>query len=209
MTPTQDMVIGAYYLTELVAGAKGEGRIFRHTWEVYRALDEGDLSLHAQITLRRAPRTPTAAARSATTTAGRVLFEEALPADYIDALRLHQRDGASKRDMGSIVEHLAENYRKAEVAEALDGIKNLCYRYAAQSGLTISIDDVKTPDGEEGDPRQVREGSREGRDAVPAGHHHRRRAPPAGGPHLDRGHRPGPGGHGEGPQAPSSSTPST
>ena len=50
-----------------------------------------------------------------------------------------------KREMGLIVERLSDNYRKAEVAEALDGIKNLCYRYASQSGLTISIDDVKTP----------------------------------------------------------------
>ena len=50
-----------------------------------------------------------------------------------------------KREMGLIVERLSDNYRKAEVAEALDNIKNLCYRYASQSGLTISIDDVKTP----------------------------------------------------------------
>ena len=47
--------------------------------------------------------------------------------------------------MGLIVERLSDNYRKAQVAEALDNIKNLCYRYASQSGLTISIDDVKTP----------------------------------------------------------------
>ena len=52
--------------------------------------------------------------------------------------------------MGIIVERLAEQYRKAEVAEALDGIKNSCYRYAAQSGLTISIEDVKTPEEKKG-----------------------------------------------------------
>ena len=62
VTPTQDMVIGAYYLTEDIAGAKGEGRSFRHAWEVFRALDEGALSLHAHIKLvgdrdgRRQPR---------------------------------------------------------------------------------------------------------------------------------------------------------
>ena len=50
-----------------------------------------------------------------------------------------------KREMGVIVERLSDNYRKAEVAEALDNVKNLRYRYASQSGLTISIDDVKTP----------------------------------------------------------------
>jgi DNA-directed RNA polymerase subunit beta' len=52
--------------------------------------------------------------------------------------------------MGIIVERLAENFPKAEVAEALDGIKNICYRYAAQSGLTISIEDVKTPTEKKG-----------------------------------------------------------
>ena len=50
-----------------------------------------------------------------------------------------------KREMGVVVERLSDNYLKAEVAEALDNVKNLCYRYASQSGLTISIDDVKTP----------------------------------------------------------------
>ncbi len=47
--------------------------------------------------------------------------------------------------MGVIVERLSDNYSAVEVATALDAIKNLCYRYASQSGLTVSIDDVKTP----------------------------------------------------------------
>ena len=50
-----------------------------------------------------------------------------------------------KKDFGVIVENLSDHYRKAEVAESLDAIKDLCYRYASQSGLTISIADVKTP----------------------------------------------------------------
>ena len=54
MTPTQDMVIGAYYLTELVAGAKGEGRVFRHLHELERAFEEGTLDLHAEIEYRGA-----------------------------------------------------------------------------------------------------------------------------------------------------------
>ena len=73
------------------------------------------------------------------------MFEESLPVDYIRALRPRERQAIKKRDMGILVEQLAEFYRKAEVATALDAIKNICYRYAAQSGLTISIEDVKTP----------------------------------------------------------------
>jgi DNA-directed RNA polymerase subunit beta' len=143
VTPTQDMVIGAYYLTELVPGSKGEGRTFRNTWEAYRALDEGHLSLHAEIRMV-GPRNADGTRDERQTTVGRVLFEEALPIDYIRRFG-NVTETVKKRDMGLLVERLAENYRKAEVAEALDGIKNSCYRYAAQSGLTISIEDVKTP----------------------------------------------------------------
>ena len=123
VTPTQDMVIGAYYLTELVPGAKGEGRTFRHTWEAYRALDEGAPVAARQDPRRRAAQRRTAAASERDTTVGRLLFEEALPTDYIKRFG-HITETVKKRDMGIIVEHLAENYRKAEVAEALDGIKN-------------------------------------------------------------------------------------
>jgi hypothetical protein len=75
------------------------------------------------------------------------------------------------------------------VASSLDAIKNLCFRYAAQSGITISIDDVKTPSGEGRDPGGPRGPGPEGRGPVPSGHHHRRRAPPEGGGDLDRRHR--------------------
>src|SRR5947208_15796519 len=52
VTPTQDMVIGAYYLTELVKGAKGEGRVFKHMHELDRAFEERTLDLHAEIEYR-------------------------------------------------------------------------------------------------------------------------------------------------------------
>src|SRR6187401_3626997 len=76
VTPSQDLIIGGFYLTEQVDGSKGEGRTFRHLWEVLRAYDEGTLDLHAAITMR------TPAGDRFATTPGRVLFEEALPADY-------------------------------------------------------------------------------------------------------------------------------
>ena len=78
------------------------------------------------------------------TTIGRALFEEALPDDYTDRFG-HITEVVKKREMGVIVERLSDNYPKALIASSLDAIKNLCYRYASQSGLTVSIDDVKTP----------------------------------------------------------------
>ncbi len=143
VVPTQDMVIGGYYLTEEVAGAKGEGRVFRHRWEVERALDEGSVSIHAPITFREGHDDEgNPVARS--TTAGRLLFEAALPKTYAAEFG-HVTTPVKKKDFGVIVENLSDHYRKAEIAESLDAIKDLCYRYASQSGLTISIADVKTP----------------------------------------------------------------
>ena len=139
VTPTQDMVIGGFYLTEHVEGAKGEGKVFRHLWEARRAYDEGVLELHATITFR-----PGRGVAPYETTLGRALFESALPADYSDRFG-HVTRLIRKREMGEIVERLSETYEAVEVASALDAIKNLCYRFASQSGLTVSIDDVRTP----------------------------------------------------------------
>ena len=143
VTPSQDLIIGGFYLSERVDGAAGAGRVFRHTWEVLRALDEGTLNLHAPITLRR-PAQDDQPADTFETTAGRLLFEEALPVGYTARFG-HVDEVIKKKEMGVIVERLSDHYAKSAVAHALDAIKNLCYRYAAQSGLTVSIDDVKTP----------------------------------------------------------------
>jgi DNA-directed RNA polymerase subunit beta' len=139
VTPTQDMVIGGFYLTEHVEGAKGEGRVFRHLWEALRAYDEGSLELHASITMR-----PGNGVEPYVTTTGRALFQEALPDGYAEQFGYIQ-ETIKKREMGVIVERLSDNYNAVQVAAALDAIKNLCYRFASQSGLTVSIDDVKTP----------------------------------------------------------------
>jgi DNA-directed RNA polymerase subunit beta' len=148
VTPSQDLIIGGYYLTENKPGAKGEGRSFKHTWEALQAYDQGDLDLHASITLRD-PRFVTSSADAehreyATTTLGRLLFEEVLPADYTARFG-HINELLRKKEMGVIVERLSDHYNKSQVANSLDLLKNLCYRYASQSGLTVSIDDVKTP----------------------------------------------------------------
>ncbi|TFH14247.1 MAG: DNA-directed RNA polymerase subunit beta', partial [Acidimicrobiales bacterium] len=100
VTPSQDLIIGGYYLTEQVPGAAGEGRVFRHLWEALRAYDEGTLELHAKITM-----CPPGKERFETTV-GRVLFEEALPADYPDQFG-HFNETVKKKEMGVIVERLS------------------------------------------------------------------------------------------------------
>jgi DNA-directed RNA polymerase subunit beta' len=143
VTPTQDLVIGAYYLTEMVPSAKGAGRVFRHRWEAYKANDQGDVHLHAPIKII-GQRQEDGTRVDLDATVGRLLFEAALPKGYTETYG-HVTSIIKKKDMGILVERLAEGFHKAEVAESLDAIKAVCYRYASQSGLTISIDDVKTP----------------------------------------------------------------
>ncbi len=179
--PTQDMVFGAYYLTLPIEGVKGEGRVFRHPFEVEQAFDAGDIDLHAKVVLRPLPASSmdrrlaagtiagnaattngaasangsgadggeaepdeadSVAGREIETTPGRIFFNDALPGGfrYVNSV-------IGKRDVpiGSIVEELSSVYPKHVVAESLDRIKALGFRFATQSGLTISIDDVRTP----------------------------------------------------------------
>ena len=154
--PTQDMVFGIYYLTLPVDGAKGEGRVFRHAYEVERAFDAGRHRPAGQDR-RSAPRpAPTWPSRSPwptgaelddegnltrcgedderieiETTAGRLFFNTALPDGY-----RYINDIVGKRNtaIGTIVEEVAANFPKREVAASLDRIKDLGFRYGAQSG---------------------------------------------------------------------------
>ncbi len=143
VTPTQDMIIGAYYLTEEVNGGPGEGRVFRNLEEIERAYEAHDISLHSLIEYRHPDHVVGEAdgrKTYRTTTAGRIFFNTTLPASFE-----FQNARIDKRAMGRIVDELAHDYDKADVASSLDRIKDLCYRYATKSGLTISIEDVKTP----------------------------------------------------------------
>ena len=142
MTPQQDLVIGGYYLTDQRDGSKGEGHVYRQLYEVVRALDSGDVALHAKIKI--AERDENGKQIYVDTTPGRLLFEERLPAGFVKKFG-HINDTLRKREFGVIVERLSDHFTKSEIALALDGIKDLCYRYATQSGLTVSVDDVKTP----------------------------------------------------------------
>jgi DNA-directed RNA polymerase subunit beta' len=168
VSPTQDMVIGAYYLTEMVEDAKGAGMVFRRMDQVERAFESGDLNLHAPITFRSAELVDTPAnGKAATyhvTTAGRLFFNRALPEGFG-----YINEKVDKKVMGRAVDRLARTYDKAVAAASLDAIKDLCFTFASRSGLTISIDDVKTPadkksilDGHEAEADKVEKQFRRG-----------------------------------------------
>jgi DNA-directed RNA polymerase subunit beta' len=161
VTPSQDMVIGVYYLTaEAVGEEKGTGRVFGSVDEAVMAYDLGELNLHAPIRLRigdlagtpemhadlieTLPKhltpEPVDGGKTLDTTLGRAIFNTAMPESfpYINATVI-------KADIGRIVEAVIERYPRSDVAETLDAIKSLGFQYATKAGLTIALDDVKTP----------------------------------------------------------------
>ena len=147
VTPTQDMIIGGYYLTmDPVESDEREG-VFRRIHEIEHALELNNINLHSPIEYRsndypglKATEANGSPATWILTTPGRVLFNEALPEGfgYINAC-------VDKKGMTDLVDDLARHYPKKVVAESLDKLKDLCFKFATQSGLTVSIDDVKTP----------------------------------------------------------------
>jgi DNA-directed RNA polymerase subunit beta' len=149
--PTQDMIIGLFFLTLDRDGEPGEGRAFASEAEALMAFDRGEISLQSKIRIRFKdivppigydvpegwqPGTPLVLE----TTLGRALFNEALPADYPFV-----NYEVGKKQVGTIVNDLAERYTKVSVATSLDALKDLGYYWATRSGVTVSIEDVVTP----------------------------------------------------------------
>ncbi|MEI8184849.1 MAG: DNA-directed RNA polymerase subunit beta', partial [Actinomycetes bacterium] len=145
-SPTQDMVLGLYFLTSLREKQLGEGRAFSSIAEGVMAFDQGTLSLQAKIKLRI---DKSGVAETRETTLGRALFNEVLPADFafVDY-------DVTKKLLGLIVDNLAEGYAKVTVAQTLDALKSLGFYWATRAGVTISINDVVTP----GRKREILEG---------------------------------------------------
>ncbi|HUD76464.1 MAG TPA: DNA-directed RNA polymerase subunit beta' [Streptosporangiaceae bacterium] len=149
--PTQDMVIGIYWLTRDKEGAPGEGRVFSGLAEALMAYDKGDLDLQAKIQIRLGGVTPPRGYTTPEgwelgqplrleTTLGRTLLNETLPDDYPFV-----NFEVGKKQLSVIVNELAETYPKVEVAAALDALKDAGFHWATRSGVTISIEDVAAP----------------------------------------------------------------
>ena len=201
VTPTQDMIIGAYYLTEAVEGDTGEGRVFGSIAEALQAYETGGISLHANIKIRDS-RIEGNGLRDGTH--GPVPVRRVPPA----RLRLPARDGeeeADGRDGRAPGQRVPEGRRGREPRRHQGPLLRL-RRPVRPHHLHRRRHHAV---GEEGDPRGARARGRQGRAAVPPRHHHRRRAPAEGGGDLDQRHRQGARGDGDARSPPSSSTPST
>ena len=137
--PTQDMIIGLYFLTLDRDGQPGEGRAFSSVAEAVMAFDHKEISLQSKVKIRI--KDADGDVKTLDTTLGRALFNEALPADY-----RYVNEQIGKKQLGVIVNDLAERYSKVDVGVALDALKDTGFHWATRSGVTISIEDVVTPD---------------------------------------------------------------
>jgi DNA-directed RNA polymerase subunit beta' len=133
VTPTQDQVLGCYYLTKSKAGDVGEGLMFADMQEVIIAHNYGKVGLHALIKVR-------INGKLVETTTGRVLFNQIVPPEigFINELLNKKR----------LVQIIATSFRKVgnlKTAEFLDRLKNIGFRYATAGGLSVSLEDVQVP----------------------------------------------------------------
>jgi DNA-directed RNA polymerase subunit beta' len=133
--PSQDMVLGCYYLTKVRGGAKGEGRIFANFSEVRIAYDQGVVALQARIKVRLH-------GELVDTTVGRVLFYESVPKELAFSSVNRQMD---KRAMSELVGECYLRCGQDGAVEFLENLKHIGFQYATQSGMSISIEDMRVP----------------------------------------------------------------
>ena len=156
MTPTQDMVLGLYWITRARAGVMGEGKIFSNRQEVQTAFDHDRVDLHAKIKVRLEtnnmnptdPQSQTADSSKPVveSTVGRVLLSMFVPEEVsFESVNIHLK----KKHMAELVD---ESFRKAgsiKTVKMLDDLKNLGYAYATKAGFSIGMDDMVIPEEKE------------------------------------------------------------
>ena len=152
--PTQDMVLGSYYLTIEKTGEKGEGKVFRDANEALMAYQDGIISIHANIKVRVTKDLgDTKITRLVPATVGRIIFNEHIPQDlgYVDRTDPeHQLDyeisfKVGKSQLGKIIDRCLKIHGTATTAQVLDKIKAMGYKYSTRSGITVAVSDAVIP----------------------------------------------------------------
>jgi len=135
LVPTQDMVLGIYYLTKERKGALGEGKTFADPQDVRMAYDAGLLSEHAKIKVRMNN-------GFVETTAGRVLFSEIAPSEI--TFDMINKD-MTKKELSKIIEYAFKKAGKRKTVVFLDNLEKLGFHYATNSGISICMADMHIP----------------------------------------------------------------
>ena len=133
VAPTQDIVLGCFYLTNIKSGSRGEGKIFSGAKEALMAYQLGYVDLQAQVKVQIIDKV-------IDTSVGRVIFNDILPRGmgYINTVM-------NKKTLNKIVAEVFNQFGQEEAAVFVDQIKNLGFTYATKAGFTISVEDVQIP----------------------------------------------------------------
>ena len=152
--PSQDMILGMYYLTLTKDGEPGEGKVFKDENEALLAYDNHEVSLHARIKVRKTMEfNGVKETRIVPTTVGFIIFNEAIPQNlgYID--RTNEEDKfryeidflVDKKGIGKIINRCINKCGSTETAVVLDKIKALGYKFSTRAALTVSVSDMEIP----------------------------------------------------------------
>ena len=153
--PSQDMVLGIYYLTQERPGAKGEGKFFKSVNEAILAYENGVVTLHSRITVRMTKTMPdgTTLTGNVESTLGRFIFNEIIPQDlgFVDRsipgneLKLEVDFLVAKKQNKQILEKVINIHGATKTAEVLDAVKAMGYKYSTRAAMTVSISDMTVP----------------------------------------------------------------
>ena len=158
--PSQDMVLGIYYLTQERPGAKGEGMIFKNLNEAILAYENAAVTLHSRIKVRVGKTMPDGTVKTGIveSTVGRFLFNEIVPQDlgFVDRsipgneLALEVDFHVGKKQSKQILERVINVHGATQTAVTLDDIKAIGYKYSTKAAMTVSISDMTVPDSKPG-----------------------------------------------------------
>ncbi len=153
--PSQDMVLGSYYLTIDRDTEPGAGKVFRNKEEALMAYDEGVIGIHAPIKVRMSKEIDGEIVTGLVdATAGRLIFNEKIPQDLgfverntkQDMLKLEIMETCGKKQLGKIVDRCISMHGFNVTAEVLDAIKSMGYKYSTKGALTVSFSDIAVPE---------------------------------------------------------------
>lgn len=152
--PTQDMVLGSYYLTMVRDGEKGEGKAFRDANEALMAYQAGNVSLHARIRVRVTREVgEKQVSRIINCTVGRLIFNENIPQNlgYVDRTNSDKQFDleiaflVGKKQLGEIIDRCIKIYGTTTTSEVLDKIKATGFKYSTKAALTVAVCDAEIP----------------------------------------------------------------
>ena len=153
--PTQDMVLGSYYLTMTKDGEKGEGKVFKDTNEALMAYADGAVTLQAKIKVRITKTIDdTEYSKIVDTTVGRIIFNDPIPQDlgYVDRTDPeHMLDyevsfKVGKKQLGDIIDRCINIHGTARTSEVLDQVKAQGYKYSTRGAITVAVCDASIPE---------------------------------------------------------------